>query len=208
MNLIGRFVEILEESKCRCDQSIAGDFQVTEQINGDMNDTPNLLAHGDNGRFMKYLSKDKAMDGKLKLIYIDPPFFSKATYDAVVHLKSKDGKKLDPIRYFAYDDTWQRDMTEYLKMLCYRLYLMKDLLADDGTIWIHLDWHVVHYAKIFLDEIFGEENFVNPRGAVRPGTPACPATRRSRRGARPGCACAGPRRRPDPRSCAVRKPGR
>lgn len=161
MNLIGRFVEILEESKCRCDQSIAGDFQVTEQINGDMNDTPNLLAHGDNGRFMKYLSKDKAMDGKLKLIYIDPPFFSKATYDAVVHLKSKDGKKLDPIRYFAYDDTWQRDMTEYLKMLCYRLYLMKDLLADDGTIWIHLDWHVVHYAKIFLDEIFGEENFVN-----------------------------------------------
>lgn len=52
-------------------------------------------------------------------------------------------------------------MTEYLKMLCRRLYTMKELLAEDGTIWIHLDWHVVHYVKIFMDAIFGEDNFVN-----------------------------------------------
>ena len=46
-------------------------------------------------------------------------------------------------------------------MLTVRLYLMRDLLADTGLIWSHLDWHVVHYAKIIMDEIFGEKNFVN-----------------------------------------------
>jgi hypothetical protein len=52
-------------------------------------------------------------------------------------------------------------MEEYLKMLCARFYMMRDLLADDGCFWIHLDWHVVHYAKIILDEVFGEKNLIN-----------------------------------------------
>ena len=101
------------------------------------------------------------MSGKINLIYIDPPFFSKAAYDAVINIKSSDGKKKCSVKYFAYDDIWRRDMTGYLKMLCQRLLLMKELLAEDGTIWVHLDWHAVHYVKIFMDEIFGEDNFVN-----------------------------------------------
>ena len=161
MNLISKFTEIFED----CIDYYKGleleEFTASEEINCKEDGWNNILAHGDNMQFMKYLLEEKDMKGKLKLIYIDPPFFSKATYDAVIHLKTSDSAKTSPIKYFAYDDTWQHDMSEYLKMLCRRLYLMKELLADDGTIWVHLDWHVVHYVKIFMDAIFGEDNFIN-----------------------------------------------
>ena len=114
----------------------------------------NLLLHGDNKAAMKALL-EQGYGGKIQMIYIDPPFFSKADYDAVV--KAGDTQ----IRHLAYEDKWSKGMSQYLKMLASRLYLMKDLLADDGLIWLHLDWHVVHYAKVLMDEIFGEKHFVN-----------------------------------------------
>jgi adenine specific DNA methylase Mod len=52
-------------------------------------------------------------------------------------------------------------MEEYLRMLAVRLFLMKELLSEDGCLWVHLDWHSVHYVKVLLDEIFGEKNFIN-----------------------------------------------
>lgn len=104
---------------------------------------------------MKTLLDERQMAGKIQMIYIDPPFFSKSNYDAVV--KAGDTN----IKHLAYGDKWEKGLSEYLKMLAVRLYLMKDLLADDGLIWLHLDWHVVHYAKVIMDEVFGEKNFVN-----------------------------------------------
>ncbi len=104
---------------------------------------------------MKTLLETGNMFGKVQLIYIDPPFFSKADYDAV--LKAGD----ESIKHLAYGDKWERGLSEYLKMLTVRLLLMRDLLADSGLIWLHLDWHAAHYAKIIMDEIFGEKNFVN-----------------------------------------------
>ncbi|MGF6376235.1 site-specific DNA-methyltransferase (adenine-specific) [Clostridiales Family XIII bacterium PM5-7] len=89
------------------------------------------------------------------MIYIDPPFYSKANYDAVLHAGDEN------IKHLAYGDKWEKGMAEYLKMLTVRLLLMKDLLADDGLIWLHLDWHVVHYAKVIMDEIFGEQHMIN-----------------------------------------------
>lgn len=160
MNLIDRFSEILRESELLAENIKASKFTISEEINC-VEGGNNLLALGDNAQFMKYLLTEKDMAGKLKMIYIDPPFFSKATYDAVIHFASVGDKKPAPIKYFAYDDVWKHDMAEYLKMICCRLILMKELLADDGTIWVHLDWHVVHYVKIFMDAIFGEDNFVN-----------------------------------------------
>lgn len=161
MNLISKFTEIYEDCIDYYKGLQSEEFCITEKINCTEDGWSNILAHGDNMQFMKYLLEEKDMKGKLKLIYIDPPFFSKATYDAVIHLKPEKDKKTVPLKYFAYDDIWQHDMSEYLKMLCRRLYLMKELLAEDGTIWVHLDWHVVHYVKIFMDAIFGEDNFVN-----------------------------------------------
>lgn len=114
----------------------------------------NLLACGNNLDFMRYLSS-KGFNGKLNMIYIDPPFFSKAEYDASVKVGTIN------VKHKAYGDIWNRSMVEYLKMLTVRLLTMHDLLADNGTIWVHLDWHAVHYVKILMDEIFGDENFVN-----------------------------------------------
>jgi len=61
----------------------------------------------------------------------------------------------------AYRDTWGKGMQSYLQMMYDRLVLMKELLADDGSIYVHLDWHVEHYVKLIMDEIFGRENFRN-----------------------------------------------
>ena len=120
----------------------------------------NLLAAGDNGAFMEWLLREKNMAGKLKLVYIDPPFFSNADYAAEVKVDT-DKIKLAAVKQKAYRDTWENGMEEYLSMLAYRLILIRELLAEDGGLWIHLDWHAVHYVKVIADEIFGQENFIN-----------------------------------------------
>lgn len=157
MSLIREFAKIISLSQRQYQNAKAKPLILSEEIGGASNQEgkKNLLCLGDNKTVMKSLLTDYDMAGKLKLIYLDPPFFSKADYDAVV----KAGE--ENIRHKAYGDKWEKGLSEYLKMLTIRLYLMKDLLADDGLIWLHLDWHVVHYAKVIMDEVFGEKNFVN-----------------------------------------------
>ncbi|MDO5851176.1 MAG: DNA methyltransferase [Methanobacteriaceae archaeon] len=103
-----------------------------------------------------------SMRGKIDLIYIDPPFDSKADYRTKIELSDK---KLDQkptvIEQFAYKDTWKNGTASYLEMMVPRLILMKELLSEQGSIYVHIDWHVGHYLKIIMDEIFGKENFVN-----------------------------------------------
>lgn len=65
------------------------------------------------------------------------------------------------LRQRAYSDMWNRDIKDYLQMIAVRLYFMRDALKPEGSIFIHLDWHAVHAVKLIMDEIFGEENFVN-----------------------------------------------
>ncbi len=115
----------------------------------------NLLCCGDNLLVMKSLLSHHDMAGKLQMVYIDPPFYSKANYDAVVRAGG------ESVKYAAYDDKWEEGLSSYLEMLTGRFYLIRELLSDTGLLWVHLDWHVVHYAKVILDEIFGEKNFVN-----------------------------------------------
>lgn len=90
---------------------------------------------------------DKAEE--IKLIYIDPPFMSQ------MHYHSR--KEQSDIR--AFQDKWQPEA--YLDMLYPRLLLMKQVLAEDGSIFVHVDWHVSHYVHMLLDEVFGPENFIN-----------------------------------------------
>ncbi len=121
----------------------------------------NLLAQGENLAFMRYLIREKQLEGKLQLVYLDPPFYSKANYDAVIRLKSHKVHDAPAIRPRAYDDNWRAGAEEYLRMLCVRLLLVRDLLSEEGCCWVHLDWHVAHYVKVLMDEIFGQKNFVN-----------------------------------------------
>ena len=157
MSLIAKLSVIIEECREAYRSITAGNFSVIEKIgHGD-----NILANGDNLLFMKYLLEQKEMAGKINLIYIDPPFFSKANYGSELKLHSDKIRKIPVIKQKAYHDVWEDGMEEYLKMITIRLLLMKELLSEDGCLWVHLDWHSVHYVKILLDEIFGEKNFVN-----------------------------------------------
>lgn len=119
----------------------------------------NMLACGDNVEYMKWLI-DSGYGGRISCIYIDPPFFTKAKYNASVSLTDKEGKK-HKVHHLAYDDRFERDLGCYIENMTVRLLLMKELLADDGLMWIHLDWHSSHYVKLLLDEIMGEKHFVN-----------------------------------------------
>lgn len=117
------------------------------------------LALGDNVNYMLWLLKN-GYAGKFRLIYIDPPFFTKAKYNATVSVHDAKGTERK-VHHLAYDDTFDRNLEFYIENMTLRLLLMKELLADDGLMWIHLDWHSSHYVKLLMDELMGEKNFVN-----------------------------------------------
>ena len=121
----------------------------------------NRIAAGDNLNYMSGLLKEKHMAGKIQLIYVDPPFFSNAKYQSSVQITGRDGKKSPVLKVGAYEDTWGHDLQAYLEMLAVRFFIMRDLLADTGSLWVHLDWHGSHYVKMMLDEIFGVNHFIN-----------------------------------------------
>jgi len=121
----------------------------------------NRLIWGDNLLAMQALLA-QGYEGKINLIYIDPPFDSKADYSHKMTIEGNEfTKEPSVIERLAYKDTWAGGTDSYLDMLYPRLQLMKRLLARDGSIWVHLDDHVGHYVKVILDETFGKENFVN-----------------------------------------------
>jgi len=103
-----------------------------------------------------------SLAGKINLIYIDPPFFTGSDFSVKAVVGNEEVEK-EPsiIEQRAYIDTWSQGIASYLKYMYERLVLMRELLADDGSIYVHLDWHVGHYVKVLMDEIFGAENFRN-----------------------------------------------
>ena len=126
----------------------------------------NRLIYGDNLLAMQALlagnGNTPSMRGKIDLIYIDPPFDSKADYRTKIHLPGTDiEQKPTVIEQFAYADTWKDGTASYLRMMVPRLVLMRELLSEQGSIYVHIDWHVGHYVKVIMDDIFGKENFVN-----------------------------------------------
>lgn len=126
----------------------------------------NRLIYGDNLMAMAALlagdENTPSLRGKVDLIYIDPPFDSKADYRTKVTLPGVEiEQKPTVIEQFAYSDTWSDGTASYLAMITPRLILMRELLADTGSIYVHLDWHVGHYVKLVMDEVFGKECFQN-----------------------------------------------
>lgn len=126
----------------------------------------NRLIYGDNLLAMAALlagdEDTPSLRGKVDLIYIDPPFDSKADYRTKVTLPGVElEQKPTVIEQFAYSDTWSDGTASYLAMITPRLILMRELLADTGSIYVHLDWHVGHYVKLVMDEVFGKDCFLN-----------------------------------------------
>ena len=115
----------------------------------------NLLILGDNKLIMEDLLHE--FTNKIDLIYIDPPFATGGNFPLKVNIGEGEAYQVVP----SYSDVWKGGMDEYLNFLHERFLLMKELLADTGSIYVHLDWHVVHYIKLMMDEVFGIDNFRN-----------------------------------------------
>ena len=131
----------------------------------DISDSPNRLIYGDNLLAMAALlagdDESSSLRSAVDLIYIDPPFDSKADYRTQITLPGTTlQQRPTVIEQFAYSDTWSDGTASYLAMLIPRLILMRELLSPVGTIYVHLDWHVVHYVKLVLDDIFGKDHFL------------------------------------------------
>ena len=112
----------------------------------------NLIVQGDNLQFLKtcFLNQDPMIKdkvkGKVKLVYIDPPFATKGDFGG----KGGEDSYADKV-----------DRTEFIESLRERLIFLRELLAEDGSVYVHLDQKMNHYIKIVLDEVFGNENFQN-----------------------------------------------
>ena len=149
-------------------------FQLVEYINSPLNDKlekkkpiedkkewENLLILGDNKLAIDSLLKD--FENKINLIYFDPPFATGGEFNLKIligeNIQFSNSQRW--INKVAYDDYWKGGIDAYLNFMYMRLLLMKKLLSDSGSIYIHLDWHMVHYLKIIMDEIFGPDNFRN-----------------------------------------------
>ena len=113
----------------------------------------NKLFWEDNLNVLYHLLND--FEEKIDLIYIDPPFFSGVNYHIEVKEDDTDYESI------AYYDHWEKDLDSYLQMLYERILLFKRLLKSTGLLFIHADWHASHYIKLILDEVFGQNRFVN-----------------------------------------------
>ena len=122
----------------------------------------NRLIWGDKKYVLPSLLPEFA--GKVDLIYIDPPFDTGADFSFTTQIPESDAsftKVPSIIEQKAYRDTWGRGLDGYLQWFYETAALLHQLLSEKGSIYVHLDWHVGHYAKAVLDEVFGRENFQN-----------------------------------------------
>ena len=118
----------------------------------------NKIFWGDNLQVMSHMLKEYR--GKIDLIYIDPPFASDADYKRKIKVRGQTVQS-DSLSFEEkqYGDIWNND--EYLQFMYERLLLLRELLSDYGTIFVHCDWRVCSYMRLLMDEVFGKENFLN-----------------------------------------------
>lgn len=125
----------------------------------------NKLIWGDNKLILSSLANGPIRDeiekeGGIKLIYIDPPFAVGADFGFEIEIGGeKAEKKQSIIEEIAYRDTWGKGISSYLSMMYERLKLMHNLLADDGSIYVHCDWRVFPPLRMLMDDLFGANNF-------------------------------------------------
>ncbi len=132
--------------------------QLKETYGETVNGWINKIFWGDNLQVMSHLLKEYR--NKIKLVYIDPPFDSKADYKKKIQLKGKNTiNDYNAFEEKQYTDIWAND--EYLQFMYERLILIKELLCDEGIIYLHCDNKKVHHLRCILDEVFGPGNFNN-----------------------------------------------
>ena len=145
-------------------------YEVEKQETVGKNADGNMIIRGECISACAYL-REKSI--KVDLVYIDPPFASGADYAKKVYIrrnpkvaesiaKAEEELDIDELKAFEekmYGDVWDKE--KYLNWMYENLVAIKSVMSDTASIYVHLDWHIVHYIKIVLDEIFGEDNFKN-----------------------------------------------
>lgn len=128
----------------------------------------NKIFWGDNLQVMSHLLKE--FRGSVDLIYIDPPFDSKADYKKNISLRGRSTESdHSAFEDKQYSDIWNND--SYLQFMYERVQLSKELLSKSGIMFLHCDWHKSHHLRSIMDEIFGTENFLNEIIWVRSTNP-------------------------------------
>lgn len=132
--------------------------QLRESYGEPQKDWTNKIYWGDNLQVMSHLLKD--FRGQVDLIYIDPPFDSKADYKKKIKVKGAKEITSDSSSFEEkqYGDIWTND--EYLQFMYERLTLMRELLSSKGSIYMHCDYHKNSYLRLIMDEVFGPNNFI------------------------------------------------
>jgi DNA (cytosine-5-)-methyltransferase domain protein len=145
-------------------------YEVESQEVVGKNSNHNLVLRGECLSACAYL-KDKGV--KVDLVYIDPPFASGADYAKKVYIRRNpkvaeaikqaeteiDSEELRNFEEKMYGDVWDKE--RYLNWMYENLVAIKSVMSDTASIYVHLDWHIGHYVKILMDEIFGEDKFIN-----------------------------------------------
>lgn len=171
----GKFEESVKLPQKRVVDKIVLPFQAIEVINEPREGTGsgqlfsghkkegwrNKLIWGDNKLVVSSLLKEYA--GKIKLIYIDPPFFTGSNMPISIAVGEEESITKEPsfIEEIAYRNIWKSGLSSFCQWAYERLLLIKELLTEDGLIFIRFDWHYGHYIKIIADDVFGKNNFVN-----------------------------------------------
>ena len=185
-----REVELVWNSKTNEVCNIVLPFQVIEQVDEPRAETPadtsfqldlfdargrqlqgwtNKLIWGDNKLILSSLKNGPLREeiekqGGLKLIYIDPPFDVGADFSMDIEIgENTFTKRPNILEEIAYRDTWGNGADSFIAMIYERLILMRDLLAEDGSIYVHCDWRVNSFIRLLMDEVFGKNNFKNEK---------------------------------------------
>ncbi len=166
-NLPFQVIETVNESRASREAKKGKTMSLFDTYEGKEGDTfedgwRNKLIWGDNLLVMGSLLEKFA--GKIDLIYIDPPFATGTDFSFTTEIGESAEvvfKEQSMIEEKAYRDTWGNNLQSYLQMIYSRLTLIRELLADTGSLYVHLDWNVVFYVKPILDEIFGNQCFLN-----------------------------------------------
>lgn len=132
--------------------------QLKEVHGPDVDGWRNKIYWGDNLQVMSHLLKEYR--GKVKLVYIDPPFDSKAIYKREIRFQGNPASNdRTAFEEKQYNDIWTND--EYLQFMYERLVLVREMMAENSSLYLHTDWHKGHHLRCLLDEVFGNSSFKN-----------------------------------------------
>jgi len=160
-------IEQVDEPRAEKPEDTEAQMSLFDERGRQLKGWTNKLIWGDNKLILSSLKNGPLREeieaqGGLKLIYIDPPFDVGADFSMDIEIGGDTfTKKPNILEEIAYRDTWGKGADSFIAMIYERLVLMRDLLAEDGSIYVHCDWRVNSFVRLVLDEVFGAKNSIN-----------------------------------------------